>query len=559
MAWLRRLGATLCGTSWTGTGIATHEGALGVSRVLSARYDSLVIVAIGKTHIHWLDLGRARSSRLDTLGKCGYSVASIVGLDGNAYIVRRGEVAGPTLTAGTLERQSARGAEVQGNLAPLHEVGICRVDIAPETENPSVCAAGRCRSSPLIRWLLALPCADDSRLEWVERLEPFIPKAMKRTRGIVTAPACSVASVPQLVALYRLAVRHDAQRTGPFQIAFVCAAERVAAFADPWAMGALPAMIDDLKTDPDWIGSVVRSPTACDLKHLARALILGGGANAPFLGRIATGTVLEATRAAIAHRGAIMQTVLAHAPLPAAIARVVCEFVHSLPDLAADVLDVPIPPPDVTPRSTYHNGLFTHLIRGPHGGAIRNAAILTYHDGRLARVCLTISPTGEETLTHCPARDAPGVFVVSATGESDVTEHQLDDWSEPRGLVIRDHLDSLFDDSLDNRILFITRRLKQAFPARDSPIAGGARADDWAEQCRAVARIVRRFGADAVATAVAAAVSHIDHGVNCKSGSCGHDGAFAAALAAGVPPNHPRFSQLPWFRVRNALAYAHTD
>ena len=175
-------------------------------------------------------------------------------------------------------------------------------------------------------------------------------------------------------------------------------------------------------------------------------------------------------------------------------------------------------------------------------GRISNASRFVYPDGTAADVCLMISAT-DETLAHrrvSDSSDRGGCTIVDSSqlvrlraGDSGLgmtATYPLGSWSSVHGLSIRDHLDSLFGDTAENRAFFIAHRLTR-------------QTGDWAAKCRRAAQLRSRFGTDDMA-----------HAVLCTKTNSGdaYDG-LTIVLAAGVSPCHVRFRSLPWHRVRDSL------
>ena len=517
MAWLRRIGGLMCGAGRR-VEIGSDECALAMSAVLGERHGSPTIVAVGRSLIYWLDLGASRGA------KCSAS--------------------GSRPHVGTLPRNSADGGEIEARLTSIRQARILTEDLTVvHTHSPTpseiVYAAG-----PLLRWLLALPREDDSQFEWLSRLVARTAIERGPTESLVFALTRTVTRVPQFVALHRFAVLRGVDRHELFRSEFVRAIDRVAEFADPCDVAALPDRLVAIGMEPHLMRAAVQRLDGLDWRHLALALILGGNASYDLMDHLPTGTVLEATRAAMDRCQAVVLQILAHTSLAAPLARLVCEMAFALPALAAEAVSVPVARPgEVLRTSTCPPHLFTTTnishsqVMLSDSGNVTHAverAIFTYPDGAAASVLLTISES-EQTLQHHRASGIAeaSVEVVDFRPVNSTRSYVVRSWSELYGLAIRDCLDSLFDDSHENRTFFVGSHLRETYRAED----------DRTIRSRQVSRLLSRFGADCVASAVLKLEDNL--------------GALADVLVLGVSPNHPRFRALPWRMVRRAVAGAH--
>ena len=554
MAWLRRIGRALCvrktvppddvveiysDASRALVVIGPSERALVTSRALSARHRSLTIAAVDHKHIHWFDLGRARNG--ECLGEPAKPLAGVIS---------RKAVGG----AGTPDvTEAGTEAGTEAYLAPMALTPIRADDLMTAQESA---ADGQVtyESTRLLDWVLKLPCGNtgnggpsiplDDKPEWLGLVLGSVAFADIDIQKTIVRLARLVTRAPHLVSLYRFAAANgiiDDYNTY-FCSALVRAMERLAESADPCEMAGLINHLTNAGMEPAWLEVAVES-RAFELQHFARALIMGANAQAVFLDWLPTNTVLEATRFAMQHRQNLFLVFLAHTSLPPPLVRLVCELAYSLPDLAAEAVCVPVDRPgEILQTSAYPAASFTtagtrlgpvplgdgSTVYAQLGGG---RAIFTYPDGKAAKVVLTVSPSGQETPNHRHIRDPADAEVIS----------RVERWSSLDGLVVRDHLDSLFGDTHENRSFFVAERLRKTCQ----------RAGDWAARSHEAYRLLARFGADVVASAIFQLDNDYDGPVLVEFGAM-----FAGVLALGVSPNHPRLCKLPWHKVKAALAAA---
>ena len=518
MACLRRIGQGLCGRE-RGAG---HENGIFGSRVVTG---DMAIVAIDETFIHWFDLGRGAT----------WPFSEVRASASTALASSAATCAPPTIPfsaesvprSGAVERKSREGVEIEAQLTPLFDLLIHPRNLVTEHSDKPLETAYKSR--PLLRWLVRLPGKDASEFEWLNRVER---SHAIDTYGAALALTRDVAGVPQLDALLRFAVRHRASAHMRFWLEFVRALDRVATFSDPCSVADFAAAV--VGRHALWIETAICQPDPPDLRHLARTMILGGRADLRIFDWLPTGAVLDATRDAVAHRAGVSSLLLGCTTLAAPMVRLICEMACSLPHLAAAALDAAVTHIKSCRASAYPPHLFTVDDEHP--------AVFTYPNGNVAHVRLTISRAGVETLSHRIAggpSDA-GVFVVIKLASRSAIAYQVSDWSERNALVVRNRLDSLFDDSADNRTRFIADRLRNI----------GAGNEDWPIKCRNAARLQKRFGTDDMAGALA-------HFKRDAEGPGMHDysAPLQILLAIGVAPTHPRLRALPWGHVRDAFSH----
>ena len=518
MAWLRRIGTRLCGRGRTATKhdyivLVPRQRAIVVSLELSDRNRSLTIAAIDRVHIHWLDLGRTRSPPKSTWS---------------------------APLSGTVERASALGRAVEARLTSVRHANIQPAEIYAAalhgSDLPDVTSPGH-----ILEWLLALPRAADPPFEWIDCLEALLDINVPTAYRIAIAAVGCAVRASQLTAVCRFVARKERTRLylpfeRVFRESFARALERVSEFADVCDTASLP---DDQVVDETLQMVVATRP---HMVHFASALIMGGNAKAACLGWISTGAVLDAARGAMEHRRNLILLFLACTTLPSPLVRLVCELAFALPDSAAEALCAPNYPAEIRRTSAFPQKSFavgSSVVLQHDGVPVKVAheaecATFAFSDGTAAHLCLTISPAGASEL-RCQ-RDYSGVFVVDLRPHRHPSPWRVSSWSEEYGLLMRDHLNSLFDDSPENRMRFIVQQIQETCRGRDDLVLARSR----------VAQLLARFGADDVA----AAAAELDwSGLKC--------GALASVLALGVPPTHPEFRELPWCQVRSAFD-AHT-
>ena len=535
MAWLR-VADMICGCEAAfpdndhkvRVAIAPFECALVTSLVLSDRHRSLTFAAIDRSQIHWFDLGRARR-RLNVTDEAPWPLCgSIVrrSADESGVEARLGTVALPRLDMEDL-------------------FGVDGVDGAG-SDTP----AGTYPATPLLRWVLKMP-GGDAQTDWLGVLLSAVTfRSIGAEHCTALRLACLVTCTWHIVALCRFAACRKIGGIDSFRREVLCAMERVAEWANPCDSADLLDRLAEAKVDTTWMKAAVESSQPLALKHFARALIVGGNGLADFLDWAPTGTVLEATRFAMQHRQCLSLAFLAHTNLPPPLVRLVCELAFSLPDLAAEAIRVPVERPgEVLRTSVYPASSFTdrpavlfHDDGTPDTRPVVRHAVFTYPDGKAANMRLTISKGGECTLLHNPAEgEASITFVDLRRHNRPPQPYYIEAWWSYHGRTIRNCLDSLFGDTLENRTCFVAERLRETCLLQD----------DWATRSHRAAYLLARFGTDCMAAAVFHIVNDDDGETPIKFGTM-----FAGVLALGVSPNHPRLCKLPWHKVKAALAAA---
>ena len=499
--------------------------------------DTSCLVAAHGTRLFWFDVERHGSPRAQD---CPTRDVSSSSLSSSSPQHMRP-------VSGSLERGAGDGPWPDApGLKLIGRLACDLVTAQPPAENE---AFGEDESAPLLRWLLALPSADPWRFEWLERLESLVEIDRSIYHRIASALAREVAQAPQLVALYCFASRRKITKASGFKQHFMCAVERVAEFADPCDTAGLEEKLAEAGMPTEWPHEAIEDSSPLEFRHLARALVRGGRADSALLALMPTATVLDATRAALDFRGHVGRLVLASSPLAPPLVELVCELLFTLPELAAEALAVPPQIDEPRRKSAYPPQSFVEgdgfdalrLVQRDDGSAAIEydgaTATFAYPDGAACEVRLTIAADGQETFSHTRLTGSAvsTVQIVVHSAEQTIS-HPLASWASEHGPIIRDHLDSLFDDTRDNRTSLVEYRLRRCMVG------------DWATAFRCAEHLIVRFGTDDVAGAASAIV----HYPGDLKGAANQ--MLAAVLALGVSPASSQFDALSWRLVRGAFA-----